>query len=82
MTKWRHVACWITKATIARTHASARAFTHARTRTPTHKEICNRYCFPQQQWLRERASVLRYKCIACLVLPIIIEKKNYHVIYL
>ena len=23
--------------------------------------------FPQQQWLHERASVLRYTCIACLV---------------
>jgi len=23
--------------------------------------------FPKQQWLQERASVLRYTCIACLV---------------
>jgi len=29
--------------------------------------IRNTYCFPQQQWLRERAPVLRYTYIACLV---------------
>ena len=31
-------------------------------------EICNAYSFPQQQWLRERASVLRHTYIACLVI--------------
>jgi len=29
--------------------------------------ISNTYCFPRPQWLRERASVLRYTYIACLI---------------
>jgi len=29
--------------------------------------ICNTYAFPLQQWLHERASVLRYMYNACLV---------------
>jgi hypothetical protein len=29
--------------------------------------ICNTYFFLLQRWLRERASVLRYTYIACLV---------------
>jgi hypothetical protein len=48
------------------THMHAR--THARTRKHAH---ANQYviliAFPQQQWFRERASVLRYTYIACLV---------------
>ena len=27
----------------------------------------NTYCFPRPKWLRERASMLRYTYIACLV---------------
>jgi hypothetical protein len=30
-------------------------------------EICNTLAFPRQEWLRERASVLRYTYIVCLV---------------
>jgi hypothetical protein len=30
--------------------------------------VCNTYCFPQQQWLSESASILRYTHIACLFL--------------
>jgi len=30
--------------------------------------ICNTYCFPRQQWLHERDSLLGYTYIACLVL--------------
>jgi len=33
----------------------------------THSELCNNYCFPLQKWLHERASMLRYTYIACLV---------------
>ena len=58
---WRRAACWVIKATHAQAHAHARAPTHART------EVCNTYYFPRQQWLRERASMLRYTYIACLV---------------
>ena len=29
--------------------------------------ICNTYCFRRQQWLRERASMLRYTYFACRV---------------
>ena len=49
----------------AHTHIRARAHTH----THTHTEICNKLhiSYPQQQWFRERASVLRYMYIACLL---------------
>jgi hypothetical protein len=35
--------------------------------TNTHSEYVIFIAFPRQQWLRERASMLRYKYIACLV---------------
>ena len=41
--------------------------THTRARAHTRTEICNTYCFPRQRWFRERASLLRYVYIACLV---------------
>jgi hypothetical protein len=34
--------------------------------TNTLSEYVTIIAFPQQQWLHERASVLRYTCIACL----------------
>jgi hypothetical protein len=73
---WRLVACWICKATRAQAHASAReSTTHARTHTHaitnththTHTQICNTV-LPLKQWFRERALMLRYSFIACLVL--------------
>jgi hypothetical protein len=35
--------------------------------TSTPSEYVMLPAFPRQQWLRERASILRYTCIACLV---------------
>jgi len=35
--------------------------------TDTHSEYVKRIAFPLQQWLHERASMLRYTYIACLV---------------
>ena len=35
--------------------------------TDTHSEYVVLIAFPQQQWLRERVSMLRYTYIACLV---------------
>jgi len=35
--------------------------------TNTHSEYVILISFPQQEWLHERASVLRYTYIACLV---------------
>jgi hypothetical protein len=41
---------------------------HARTRKHAHADQCIiLIAFLQQQWFRERASVLRYTYIACLV---------------
>ena len=40
---------------------------HARTRKHAHTRICNAYCSPRQQWFRERASLLRYTYIVCIV---------------
>ena len=64
MTIWRRVACWISKATHAQTHAHVYIYTHARTHTQKYVILIT---FPQQQWFRERASVLCYTYIACLV---------------
>ena len=40
-------------------HMPTRPGTHMHARTHvqacTHRPICNTYCFPRQQWLRERA---------------------------
>ena len=35
--------------------------------TNTHSEYVTLIAFPLQQWLRERASILRYTYIACIV---------------
>ena len=45
--------CWITKAT------------HTHTHTHTEYEVLS--AFPQQHWLRERAILLCYTYIACVV---------------
>ena len=61
-TIWRlHVAYWISKHAQACASTSTRACVHTHTHT-------NMYCFPRQQWFRERASVLPYTYIAFLVL--------------
>jgi hypothetical protein len=61
MIVWRvRVACWISKATSAHAHASAHPHTHAR----AHSFLIS---FPRQQWVCERASVLRYTYIICFV---------------
>ena len=47
-------ARWVTKAT------------HTHTHTHTHSEYVVRFAFPLQQWLHERASLLRYvHCLFC-----------------
>ena len=49
---WRRFVYWISKATRAQEHASARAPTHMRALAHTQKLF-----FPLQQWFRERTSV-------------------------
>ena len=72
---WR-VASWISKATRAQAHGSARATTLVYARTISHTYACAHAhthqsvgltAFPRQQQSRERASVLRYTYIASLV---------------
>ena len=75
MAVWRRVACWISEATRAQAHVRR---SPAPTRTQVHTHACvltharaqkcvisitfhGKECFP------ERAPVLRYACIACLV---------------
>jgi hypothetical protein len=41
--------------------------------TDTHSEYAILISFPRQQWLRERASVLRYKYIACHVTSVLLS---------
>jgi hypothetical protein len=64
----RRVACWVSKATCAQAHASARAPTPTRTHSykDTHKRVIL-IAFPWQQWFRQRASILRYTFIDCFV---------------
>ena len=73
------VACWISKATHAHadTHASGQphARTRARARTYTHRKICNTYCFSTATTFCERASMLRYTYIVCLVHVSFLYKK-------
>ena len=64
MTIWRRVACWMSKATRAQAHTSASKFPPP---PYTHTEYVILNAFPPQQLFRERASMLRYAYIACLV---------------
>jgi hypothetical protein len=71
VTIWRiPVACWISKATRTRTHAHTHVpgHTHTRARVYTHKQVRNTYCLSSATMFRERASVLRYTYIACLLI--------------
>jgi hypothetical protein len=43
--------------------------------TNTHSEYVILIAFPLQQWLHERASMLRYICIACLFFFVPTETK-------
>ena len=64
--KWRHsmapTSCMLHK----QWYMHARAWTRASIRT----QICNTYCFSMATMIRERASMLRYTYIACLVLTV------------
>jgi len=40
--------------------------------TNTHSQYVIHIAFPQQHWLHERASILRYSYIACLVCIVIV----------
>jgi hypothetical protein len=40
---------------------------HGRTHARTHRPVSNTYCFPAATMIRERASMLRYTYIVCLV---------------
>jgi hypothetical protein len=66
VTIWRiRVACWISKAICTYAHAHVHAsLTHMYARTDQHIILI---AFPQQEWFRERFSVLRYTYIAPLV---------------
>jgi hypothetical protein len=46
--------------------------------TDTHSEYVTLIAFPRQQWLRERASVVRYMYIACFVNVQVCGAHNYH----
>ena len=72
--KWRHnmahMRCMMDK----QGYMHARACTRPRARAPIlsthariHRQIRNTYCFYTTTMIRERASVLPYTCIACLV---------------
>ena len=70
------VACWINKATRVCTHPRAWSHTHARTHAQTHARA-DQYviliAFPRQQWLGERASVLRFTYIDCIVMLTVVR---------
>ena len=67
--KWRHNMAH----TRFMLHAHAPVYPHAR----THRPISNIYCFSTTTVMRERASMLRYTYIACLVRTLkILTKKS------
>jgi hypothetical protein len=73
MTPWQRVSCWVSKCTRAQARVLApaptpihRNHTHTHTDTHTHTHVIL-MGFPWQQWLRERALILRYTYIACIV---------------
>ena len=78
------VAYWINKATRAQAHARARAATptdadtRIRMTSATHTlKYATLIAFPQQQWFRERDSMLRYAYIVyLLVLCNLLRNKN------
>jgi hypothetical protein len=69
-----------------RMHTHTRPGTHMNARTHaqacTHRRIDNTYCFPQQQWFRERAGMWRYTHVPCLVTPHIEIVSNVRVTHL
>ena len=72
MAIWRRVACWIIQATRTSTGTRTRLCIHIHRRARTHipRNILLYViliAFPLQQWLRERASMLRYTYIACRI---------------
>jgi hypothetical protein len=73
VTIWRiRVACWISRLyghMPKHTPTRSDIHMHARTRKHAHTDqYVILIVFPQQQWFRERASMLRYTYIACLVI--------------
>jgi hypothetical protein len=62
------LACWIRKVTSVHVNAHAHVHTYAHAPTYSHtQKYVLLVSFPQQKWFRERAKVLRYTYIACLV---------------
>ena len=70
VTIWRIlVACWISKAiyTDAHAHAHEPRYPHTSKHARTHKPITNTYYNSTAAMIRQRATVLCYTYIACLV---------------
>ena len=67
MTIWRHIVRWISKATCPQAYTIVHAPIHTHKSANTHTEYVILTDFPRQQWLRERASMLRYTYIVLLL---------------
>ena len=67
-----HTRCMLEKQGYMHTPTRLGAHTHARKHRPKY----NTYCFSLQQWFCERASMLRYTYIACLVVHITSETRQ------
>jgi hypothetical protein len=69
--KWRHnmahTRCMLDKQGYMHTRACTRPRVRVSIHACTHWQICNTYCFSTATVIRERALVLRYTFIACLV---------------
>ena len=77
VTIWRRIACWVSKATRAKTHvrgsaltstpnSHALAFAHLRAYTHTHTDICNTPFLQLHFVSRTRHGVTFYRnCLAC-----------------
>jgi hypothetical protein len=73
-TIWRlRLSYWISKIH-ARKHTPVLVYPPTHPPTRTHAEIRNIYCSPRQQWLRKRASLLRYMYIVLLNLSLVLGR--------
>ena len=63
-----HARCMLDKQGYMHVRVCSRP--HARLPTRTHGPVINTYCFSTATMIRERASVLRYTNVACLVVSL------------
>ena len=70
-----HTSCMLDNKGYMHAREGTRPRSHAHAREHAHKYVIL-IAFPRQQWLRERASMLRYTCTVCLVILVRAKPKT------